>query len=65
MIYLKTEVDGVEREIEIYYDEIFTRCFKCGKELPVDREMIIGMLKDGCSFADTSFSCLVHLVPND
>lgn len=57
MIYLKTEVDGKPQTIDIYDDEIFTTCFKCGKEFQVDLHLIQEILKGGGDFSSTSISC--------
>ncbi|MGW8439925.1 hypothetical protein ACWGXJ_02815 [Paenibacillus sp. S33] len=57
MLYIKTEIDGKIREIEIFGDEIFTRCFKCGKEFQVDDEIQREILKDEGSFCGISLSC--------
>lgn len=57
MIYLKTEVDGKVREIEIYGTEIFTTCFKCSKEFQVDEDLQREILKDEGSFSGVSLSC--------
>jgi hypothetical protein len=57
MFYLKTEIDGQIREIEIYDDEIYTTCFKCGKEFQVDTHLIIEVLKNDGDFASTAISC--------
>lgn len=57
MFYLKTEIEGKIQNIDIYDDEIFTTCIECGKEIQVDTETIISILKDGGDFASTSISC--------
>lgn len=64
MIYIKTEVNGQLQEVEIYSDEIFTRCIVCGKEMPVDNAMMKSIVDEGGAFAETSFSCLLHIVPD-
>ncbi|MOA68028.1 hypothetical protein D3C78_1954560 [compost metagenome] len=57
MIYLKTEVDGKQQIIDIYDDEIYSTCFKCGKEFQVDLHLIQEILRTGGDFASTSVSC--------
>lgn len=57
MFYIKTEIDGKQRKVEIYGDELFTSCFNCGKEFPVDEELLMLVLQDGGSFSGTSLSC--------
>lgn len=57
MIYLKTEIDGQIREIEIYGDEIFTKCYNCGKEFQVDDELQVHILQENKSFAGISLGC--------
>ncbi len=54
MIYLKTEVDGVERKIEIYNDEFYTTCPKCGKEVQVCEDMLKDCIDD---FVGTNWYC--------
>lgn len=57
MFYLKTEIDGKIREIEIYDDEIYTRCFLCGKEFQPDPDLMKFVYEDDGDFASTSLSC--------
>jgi hypothetical protein len=57
MLYLKTEVDNRTQRIDIYDDEIYTTCFKCGKEFQVDTHLIIEVLKNEGDFASTAISC--------
>ncbi len=57
MFYLKKKVNGdVELKIDLYDDEIYTICPKCGKELQVGNETLAGVLKD-CDLASTSLYC--------
>lgn len=57
MFYLKAEHDGKPIKVDIYDDEIYTRCFNCGKEFQVDTDLIRQVLSDGGDFASTSLSC--------
>ncbi|GMA50183.1 hypothetical protein GCM10025857_15400 [Alicyclobacillus contaminans] len=57
MFYLKTEHDGKPIQVDIYDDEIYTRCSNCGKEFQVDTELLRQVLSDGGDFASTSLSC--------
>lgn len=41
MIYIKKQVNrGMELNIEVFSDEFYTKCSGCGKEFPVDHEML-------------------------
>lgn len=62
MFYVKTTIDGKPAEIEIYGEEIHTRCFNCGKEMQVDEEMLLEVLKDG-DLSSTSISCCNNEFP--
>lgn len=57
MFYLKTLVDGKPQNVDIYDEEIFTTCFQCGTEIPVESETLLNILKDGWDLASTSISC--------
>lgn len=57
MFYLKTEVDGKIKDIEIYNDEIYTACFKCGREFQVESYLIKFIFEDGNDFSSTRLSC--------
>lgn len=56
MFYIKTVHEGKQIEVEIYGDEIYTRCFNCGKEIQVDDELMREVLKDG-DLSSTSLAC--------
>lgn len=56
MFYLKTTQGGNPVKIEIYDDEIYTRCYTCGKEIQADAELILSVLENG-DFASTNISC--------
>ncbi|MFF2016206.1 hypothetical protein [Paenibacillus sp. NPDC058177] len=56
MFYLKTEVNGKMEKVEIYGDEIFTACFKCGEEMHIDDERILAIYQDGGDFSSTSIA---------
>ncbi|MNP04024.1 hypothetical protein D3C76_959260 [compost metagenome] len=57
MFYLKTEIDGQSRKVEIYDDEVFTTCFMCGKEFNPDPETMKFIYEEGGDLASTSLSC--------
>ncbi|CAM4411593.1 hypothetical protein [Paenibacillus xylanexedens] len=57
MIYIKKEINGKQHEIEIYGDEIYTRCFQCGNEFQLDEELLLDILKEAGSFSGTRISC--------
>jgi uncharacterized C2H2 Zn-finger protein len=57
MFYLKTEIDGRPHKVEIYDDEIFTRCFICGKEFQPNSEIMKFVYESGGDLASTSVSC--------
>lgn len=57
MFYVKTNItDDVEIKVNLYDDEIFTQCTKCGKEIQVDTELLKSILEDG-DLASTSIYC--------
>ncbi|AYB38522.1 hypothetical protein [Brevibacillus laterosporus] len=57
MFYLKTK-DRRNKElvVDIYDDEIFTKCVECGKEIQADSELLINVLENG-EFASTYIMC--------
>lgn len=57
MFYLKTEIDGKTREVEIYDDEIYSTCFKCGKEFQVQTDLMKHVYDNGGDLSSTSFTC--------
>lgn len=54
--YFKKEYRGREIKIEFLGDELHTTCFKCGKEIQLDEEMMMAVLEDG-DFMSTRISC--------
>ena len=57
MFHVRTEIgDGVEITIDLYEDEIFTRCIKCSKELRYEPKELAEILLDG-GFSSTSVKC--------
>lgn len=57
MFYVKTNIsDDVEIKINLYDDEIYTQCPKCGKEMQVETEDLKLVLKDG-DLASSSLYC--------
>ena len=57
MFYIKKQVsDDIGIKIDIYDDEIFTQCPKCGKEIQVDNETLVNILKDA-DLSSTSLYC--------
>jgi uncharacterized protein with PIN domain len=58
LIYVKTKLnEHVEIKVELYEDEIYTRCGGCYKEMPVDLENIATIINEGSDFAGTTFYC--------
>lgn len=48
MFYLKKTIgNDIEMNIDIFEDEIFTRCGGCGKEMPVEVDVLIHVLEEG------------------
>lgn len=57
MLYIKTNIsDNIEIKVDIYDDEIFTQCPKCGKEIQVETEVLKKILEDG-DLASSSLYC--------
>lgn len=57
MFYVKTNLnENIEIKVDLYDDEIFTRCPKCGKEIQVEKETLANVLKVG-DLAGTSIYC--------
>lgn len=57
MLYVKTSIsDNVEIKVDLYDDEIYTQCIKCGKEMQVETEVLKKVLEDG-DLASTSLIC--------
>ena len=57
MFYVKTNItDDVEIKVNLYDDEIFTQCTKCGKEVQVDIGLLKSILEDG-DLTSTSIYC--------
>lgn len=57
MVYIKTEIsDNVEIKVDLYEDEIYTQCPKCGKEIQVPTDVLKEILEYG-DFASTSLYC--------
>lgn len=49
MVYIKSKIsDNAEIKIDLYDDEIYTQCPKCGREMQVETEILRELLKDGC-----------------
>lgn len=58
MFYLRTIIDGVERDIEIYGDQIFTTCLDCGKEMQADEDFLADLMVDRkFDFAGSNIVC--------
>jgi hypothetical protein len=58
LLYIKTELnEHVEIKVELYEDEIYTRCGGCYKEMPVEPENIANIINEGSDFAGTTFYC--------
>lgn len=45
------DVDGQVVEVDLYGDEIYSRCSKCGKEIQVDIVLLNDILNDGGDFS--------------
>lgn len=57
MFYVKTEInDNIEIKVDLYDDEIFTRCPKCGKEIQVETQSLRTILNGG-NLASSSLCC--------
>lgn len=57
MFYIKTKItDDVEVKINLYDDEIYTTCPKCGKEMQVTTEDIKLVFMEG-DFSSSSLLC--------
>ena len=58
MFYLRvTKKSGKIKEHTIYDDEIYTRCFDCGKEFQVETDRLVGVLSNDGDFSSTSICC--------
>jgi S-adenosylmethionine/arginine decarboxylase-like enzyme len=57
MIYIKKVIAAKTHCIEIYGDEIYTRCFQCGNEFQLDEELLLDILNEAGSFSGTRISC--------
>ena len=58
MFYIKTKVnDDIELKVNLYADEIFTQCPKCGIEFEVEPDLLAGILSSGGDFAGTRIYC--------
>ncbi len=56
MFYIKTKIaDNLEIKVDLYGDEIYTKCGKCGKELEVDTETLEKVLKHGDLVSTTMY----------
>lgn len=48
MFYIKKKIDNdIELRVDLYDDEIYTKCPKCGKEINVETEDLKLVLKEG------------------
>ena len=57
MFYVKTKIsNSVEIKAELYEDEIYTQCPKCGKEIQIEAEELANIIKDQ-ALASTSVYC--------
>jgi len=57
MFYIKTNIsDNVEIKVDLYDDEIYTKCLKCGKEMQVETEILKQVLEDG-DLSSSSLYC--------
>lgn len=58
MIYMKTIFMNKEINLDIYEDQLFTRCSSCATEFQVDFEVIKEVFKAGGDFSSTSLKCV-------
>lgn len=57
MFYVKTNLnENIEIKVDLYDDEIFTQCPKCGKEIQVEPEELAEIIKNQ-GLASTSIYC--------
>ena len=57
MFYIKTNIsDNVEIKVDLYEDEIYTQCPKCGKEIQIEAEEIADIVREQ-GLASTSVYC--------
>lgn len=57
MFYVKTKIsDDVEVKVDLYDDEIYTQCPKCGKEIQVETGELNQVLENG-DLANSSLYC--------
>ena len=47
MVYIKRNFGDVEIKSVVYQDEFYTQCPTCKKEMQLDTEQLIGIIKDG------------------
>ncbi len=58
MIYIKKNFStDLEVKIDVYEDEFYTVCPKCGKEIHLDFEMLKDLVNSDCDFAGTNIIC--------
>lgn len=57
MFYVKTKIsNNVEIKVDLYEDEFYTQCPKCGKEIQIEAEELANIIKDQ-ELASTSVYC--------
>ena len=57
MLYVKTNISSdVQIKVDLYDDEIYTQCPKCGKEMQVETEVLKQILEDS-DLASSSLYC--------
>lgn len=57
MFYIKTNISSdVEVKVDLYKDENYTQCPKCGKEIQIETEVLKQVLEDG-DLASSSLYC--------
>ena len=57
MFYIKTSIsNSIEIKVDLYEDEIYTQCPKCGKEIQLETEELANIIKDQ-ALASTSVYC--------
>ncbi|ARK32175.1 hypothetical protein BkAM31D_21280 [Halalkalibacter krulwichiae] len=57
MFYIKAQLtDDIQINVDIYEDQIFTKCPDCEVEIQADNDLLISVLKDG-DLSSTSIIC--------
>ncbi len=58
MIYIKKDYgSALELRIDVYEDEFYCTCPRCGKEVHLDEKMLKELVNCDCDFVGTAFLC--------